>query len=306
MSGAARKISSKGSDKPEVAVAAGLRASHEIVAALERCKSSSELILDKLPDLLLIMTEDGRILKANIAASELMKSDVEHVINENFFSLFSRENLNSLKMQISVLLKDASLGQLRFELPICHLQSQVKSEFLWTISRFSQVSDRRGQLIEVVGKDVSTIREFERKLTQVFSAIPLGIVTVNGHGKIEWPYSSYCEYLLAKHQLSGKTLQEVLFGPAWGSLDANEQEAASRFTSLLGLDTVSFDKAKAQLPREVQINRRPESLGNPKWLGISYHPLVSEGRVEKIMLILEDRSAVVEAQRATQGKPVGG
>ena len=53
--------------KAEIIAAEGLRASHEIITVLEKCKSSSEHVIDQLPDLLVIMSLDGRILKGNLS-----------------------------------------------------------------------------------------------------------------------------------------------------------------------------------------------------------------------------------------------
>ena len=285
--------------KTEIIAAEGLRASHEIITALEKCKSSSEHILDQLPDILVIMTLDGRILKGNLAAAHLMEVKNEDILNLNLYDVFHIETKNIMKSRISSLLKDRSLKQLQFELPIINKRGVVQ-EHLWTISLFSQISDRRGPLIKVLGKDISKIKEFEKKLSQIFSAIPLGIFTVDINGEIEWPYSLFTEYLLGQDKLAGKKLEKVVFEPVWHQLDSIEKTGAAQVVDCIGGDTLWFDMAKLHFPKEIQFTRDTPDGIKTCWLGITYHPIVHDNTIEKLMIVLEDRTEVVEARRALE------
>ncbi|MFW7379927.1 MAG: ATP-binding protein [Oligoflexus sp.] len=285
--------------KTEIIAAEGLRASHEIITALEKCKSSSEHILDQLPDILVIMTLEGRILKGNLAAAGLLEIDPEYILNKNLYDVFQLETRNILRSRITSLLKDREVRQLQFELPII-TRSGTQKEHLWTISVFSQISDRRGPLIKVLGKDISKIKEFEKKLSQIFSAIPLGIFTVDINGEIEWPYSLFTEYLLGQDKLAGKKLDKILFEPIWATLDSIEKTGASQVVDCIGGDTLWFDMAKLHFPKEIQFTRETPDGIRTCWLGITYHPIVHENTIEKIMIVLEDRTEVVEARRALE------
>ena len=285
--------------KAEIIAAEGLRASHEIITVLERCKSSSEHIIDQLPDLLVIMSVDGRILKGNDAAAHLMSCGLEDILNLNIFDVFHVETKNIMKSRISSLLKNRDLNQLQFELPVIDKQGN-QIEHLWTVSLFSQISERRGPLIKILGKDISKIKEFEKKLSQIFSAIPLGIFTVDSSGKIEWPYSLFTEYLLGQDKLSGQGLEQVLFEPVWETLDSIEKTGASQVVDCIGGDTLWFDMAKLHFPSEIAFTRETPDGVKTCWLGVTYHPIVHENTIEKLMVVLEDRTEVVEARQALE------
>lgn len=285
--------------KAEIIAAEGLRASHEIITVLERCKSSSEHILDQLPDLLVIMTVDGRILKGNDAAAKLMSCPPEDILNQNLFDVFHMETKNIMKSRIASILKNRDIDQLQFELPVVDKNGNQK-EHLWTVSLFSQISERRGPLIKILGKDISKIKEFEKKLSQIFSAIPLGIFTVDSSGKIEWPYSLFTEYLLGQDKLSGQGLEEVLFEPVWETLDSIEKTGASQVVDCIGGDTLWFDMAKLHFPAEIAYTRETPDGIKTCWLGVTYHPIVHENTIEKLMVVLEDRTEVVEARQALE------
>jgi|GEM_PF-2596102 signal transduction histidine kinase len=293
------KLETRSEVNAEIVAAEGLRASHDVISVLERCKSSSEQIIQNLPDLFVIMDRTGRILKGNAEAAKLLNCDYEHLLNKNIYDVFTLESKNIFKSRISVLLKDLGIKQLQYELS-CIDEAGHQAEFLWTISKFGQISERRGPLIKVLGKNISKVKEFEKKLSQIFSAIPLGIFTVNSGGEIEWPYSLYSEFLLGDSKLAGKHIEKVLFEPIWEHLDPIERTGAMQVVDCIGGDTLWFDLAKLHFPREVKHTRQTPDGLKSIWLGITYHPITHENIVEKLMIVLEDRTEVVEARRALE------
>ena len=296
---ASLKLENKIEINTEIVAAEGLRASHDVISVLERCKSSSEQIIQQLPDLFVIMDRTGRILKGNAEASKLLNCEPEKVFNKNVYDVFNAESRNIFKSRISVLLKDLGIKQLQFELGCVDENGQL-AEYLWTIGKFDQISERRGPLVKVLGKNISKVKEFEKKLSQIFSAIPLGIFTVNSSGEIEWPYSLYSEFLLGDSKLGGKHIEKVLFEPIWDSLDPIERTGAMQVVDCIGGDTLWFDLAKMHFPKEVKYLRQTPDGLKAIWIGITYHPITHENVVEKLMIVLEDRTEVVEARRALE------
>ncbi len=293
----ALKLSGKSEVSAEVVAAQGLRASHDVISVLEKCKSSSEQIIQQLPDLFVIMDRNGRVLKGNIEAARLLRCDTEHLLNKNIYDVFGTETRNVFRSRISVLLKDLGVKHLEFELATVD-ETGANVEYLWTISRFTQISDRRGPLIKILGKDISKVKEFEKKLSQIFSAIPLGIFTVNALGEIEWPYSLYSEFLLGDINLIGKRLESVLFEPVWDTLDPIERTGAMQVVSCIGGDVLWFDLAKLHFPKEVRYRRMTPEGEKNLWLGLTYHPITHENVIEKLLVVIEDRTEVIEARHA--------
>lgn len=279
----------------EAVTADGLRASHDVMISLEKCKSSSENIIDSLPDIFAIITRDGRILKGNFEAAKCLNVDFEQMIESNITDLFHGETKLIFKTKIEAFPEGAK--EVTFELPLKHKDDR-SVEYFWTISTFDQLSRRRGQLFRVLGRDISEIREFEKKLTQIFSAIPLGILTVLANGEIEWPYSQYSEYLLDSSVLDGKNIEDVLYKPVWENLDSVEKMGASQLVKAIGTDPMWFELSKLHFPREIFKSGSDGEEGI--WLGISYHPIIHENVVEKIMIIIEDKSEVIKARKAME------
>jgi PAS domain S-box-containing protein len=161
------KLETRSEVNAEIVAAEGLRASHDVISVLERCKSSSEQIIQNLPDLFVIMDRTGRILKGNAEAAKLLNCDYEHLLNKNIYDVFTLESKNIFKSRISVLLKDLGIKQLQYELS-CIDEAGHQAEFLWTISKFGQISERRGPLIKVLGKNISKVKEFEKSSHKSF------------------------------------------------------------------------------------------------------------------------------------------
>lgn len=302
MSSSAAKQNSNMSDnaKAEIVAAEGLRASHEILSVLEKCKTSSEEVISSLPDMLFITTLEGRILKGNYAAASAMGIDIEDLLDRNIFDLFKSETARIIKQSMATVLnKEASQAE-QLELPIIGDDDQ-SIDHLWTISTFNQVSDRRGPILKILGKDISKIKDFEKKLSQIFSAIPLGIFTINNKGQIEWPYSLYSEYLVGQSELRDKEVMEAFFKPLFPNLSSTERAGIEQLIPCIGSDLVWFEMTKLHFPKQVR-NTTKTANGNQRelWLGISYHPIVHDNTVEKIMIVLEDRTEVVEAHQALE------
>ncbi len=293
----ALKINGNSTVSAEIASAQGLRASHDVISVLEKCKSSSEQIIQQLPDLFVIMDRNGRVLKGNIEAARLLRCDTEHLLNKNIYDVFGTESRNVFKSRISVLLKDIGVKHMEFELATLD-ENGNNVEYLWTISRFTQISERRGPLVKILGKDISKVKEFEKKLSQIFSAIPLGIFTVNASGEIEWPYSLYSEFLLGDINLIGKRLESVLFEPVWDSLDPIERTGAMQVVSCIGGDVLWFDLAKLHFPKEIRYIKHTQEGAKNLWLGLTYHPITQDNVIEKLLVVVEDRTEVIEARHA--------
>jgi PAS domain S-box-containing protein len=224
------KLDNRPEVNTEIVAAEGLRASHDVISVLERCKSSSEQIIQNLPDLFVIMDRTGRILKGNKEASKLLNCDDERMLNKNIYDVFTIESKNIFKSRISVLLKDLGIKQLQFELT-CIDENGHQAEYLWTISKFAQISERRGPLIKVLGKNISKVKEFEKKLSQIFSAIPLGIFTVNSAGEIEWPYSLYSEFLLGDNNSPASISKRSCLSPSGITLIRSNAPAPCRWST---------------------------------------------------------------------------
>ncbi len=108
-----------------------LRATVEIIRFLEISKSQSEIILDSLPGLFLIIDVDGIIIRGNRNLAEYLSLDFENLIGQKFDErIGSQWNEFSAKMSE---LKNQKLKTIEFDLALEN-EKLGKSNFIWNLS----------------------------------------------------------------------------------------------------------------------------------------------------------------------------
>lgn len=279
----------------QLLVAQNLRASHKIITKLEKSKASTETMVDRLPDSYFIVDAKGRILKGNNAAASLMGLEIEDLINQPISKLFSRESWNIFESKMKRLTGKTSPDE-SFEL-ITDGESLPKRSYHWNLRRFEEISDRRGPLICAFGRDITQIREYEEQLSQIFSVIPLGITTIDEKGIIRGPYSAYTEYLLDIKSVSGTNIFDSVFAKALPYLSKSEQIGISELREIFGQEQLWFDLSKKRFPAEIFY---PTTNNEERWLGITYHPIIANNIIVKMLLVIDDRTEVIKARKAKE------
>jgi len=261
-----------------------IRANHELILDLCRAKEALEQINDELPDLFGVCSAEGIIVKANSAYSKLTGIDHEDIAYSSMKKLFRDETYRIIQESIKYMIKN-NLNDFSLELPIDKIN--FDSLYHWTFSRFGSVSDRRGQLFSFVGKDITQLRDLEGKLANIFTAIPLGVVTINSEKKIEWPYSAYTELLLKRKNLNGLTIEEGIFGNSTRYMNHTQKDSVQILLNQLGGEEQWFDMTKDQFPLEIPVGESTD-IDPTGWIGLSYSPIIRQGIVDKVLVVVED------------------
>jgi PAS domain-containing protein/HPt (histidine-containing phosphotransfer) domain-containing protein len=260
-----------------------IRANHELITDLCMAKEAVEQINNDLPDIFGLMAHDGRVVRGNIAYANLARIDIEDIGATTLRSLFTTETWKIIENAVN---HEQDHGiPVSMELPIDALNPDQL--FHWTFSSFKAVSDRRGRLRSFIGKDITKLREMERKLASIFAAIPLGVITVNKDRQIEWPYSAYSEVLLGKTKLELYTAEDGIFGNSKRFMNPSQLEAMRLLFQQIGAEEEWYDMAKDQFPKEIPFGLDTD-LEPSAWRALTYNPIVREGRVDKILVVVED------------------
>ena len=281
-----------------------IRANHELIVDLARVKAAQDQITNDMSDLCGLMTRSGRIIKANTAFAKLMGIDDEDVYSANLSTLFLGESWEIIQTNITnaCAVSDAPV---MIEMPIDGKSRD--STYHWSFVPYLGVSKRRGAIFSFVGRDVTALREYERKLANIFSAIPLGILTVDRELKVEWPYSAYTEVLLGSTDLRDLDAREAIFGRSIPFFSQLELDGLNSFFAQIGGDELWYDLAKDSFPKVLAM-AGPGSTEPNIWREISYNPVKRAGVVEKVLLVIQDitdrviqsRGLTVKASRQHQ------
>lgn len=275
-----------------------LQATHQIVSILERSKAESDRVLDALPGVFAIVDGAGLIYRGNALLAKIKNSSIEDLLGRNLSNLFSKENWNLFETQFKKVVGKHQL-EVEFELPTDQ-EGGSGLHFFWHIGRLeSSQSGIELDLYSVLARDISELRKKEKQLSDLYSTIPLGIMTINQEGRVEGPYSSQVEYLLGALSLQGKTIKEILFDPAWAGMRQDEKEGVQGLLATLGKDERFFDILRPSYPQELYHPAKSENEGG-KYLGLQYQPIVLSGKVDRIFLTIEDRTEVVQNRMEQQ------
>ncbi len=136
-------------------------------------------------------------------------------------------------------------------------------------------------------------------LKVVFATIPIGILIVNKDGTIESTYSTYSEWLLATDKIAGRHLNDVLFVACLPRMTDQERAVVIQLFDSLGRSEMEFEKVKDRLPRYLHFISE-SNMGLERYLGMTYQPVIFNHKVEKLFLIIEDRTELVKTRQAEE------
>lgn len=274
-----------------------IQASHKILSLLEEANSHSEDIIDSLPGVFLVMNENFRILRGNVESSTTFGFDYENLLGTNFQDLFNDHISGLFQHKFAQLEQDESKVSVKFELSITTINSGGKEKaFYWHLSKMPNGNNAEGKLYSILGKDISELRVAEDKLSNIFANIPLGILTVDEFGKIEDTYSSYLHSLLGVNDFNGKSFKSVLVSATSEHLRRDDLQGIDNLCECLNKDQLLFDEHAASFPEHLALNTHQEPTAQ-RFIQLSYKPLVYDGLLKRLLIIIEDRTAFIAAEK---------
>jgi signal transduction histidine kinase len=126
-----------------------------------------------------------------------------------------------------------------------------------------------------------------REIRSILDNIKQGIFTVEGSLQTTGPqFSPFTRTMLAKDEIAGKQLDELLWNKARISSDQIDQVHAA-LSSVLDDDVLNFELNSECFPRELVV--MPEGADHAKVLEIDWSPIVDDRqKVEKMLICVRD------------------
>jgi len=274
-----------------------VQASHKVLTLLEDANTHSERIIDSLPGVFLIINSEFEILRGNFEASKVFNIDYESLLRTSFSSLFKKEVWEIFEYQFKELEKKSNNSKVKFELSICD-NSHESSErpFYWQLSKMPNSNNAEGEIFSLMGEDISELRNAENRLTSIFTNIPLGILTINVKGKIEDTYSNYLHCLLGDQEFTGKSFRSLMFDPIDADLSRDEKQGIDNIETCLNNEERLFEALSLTFPKKIFLYTNGDK-SEGKHLQISYKAVAYEGVVKQLLIILEDRTTIIDAEK---------
>lgn len=272
-----------------------LQATYQTLEMIEQSKEHSDGILDNFPGIFLVVTEEGRILKACREVSRLLQVEFEKLEGKSFSSLFVNESWKYFQSQFSKITDNNRTGA-EFELTI--KDQGEDRDFLWHITPFRVKSRPQQRLFTVIGRDISELRTAEKRLSSLFSSIPLGIFNVNADGNIDKGYSAYTEWLLGTEKLAGRNFVDLVFKQGFEKFSGSEKDAIAQLPGTFGKMRFHFDSVRDFLPREIPFKVRFGEVTVERYLGLTYQAIVSNDLLSMVLVVVDDRTSMIETRNA--------
>lgn len=267
-----------------------LQANHIVVHTMELAKEATEQQLDSIPDAYFVISYDGLIIRGNEIASRLFGCTCERILNKTIKDLFLTESWNifSTKLQQLQEHKD-DLKSIPFELTMDGRNDKESRHYLWVIEKIHANNKNSKQFVSVFGRDISNILKTEKALHKIYSALPLGIFSVNKEGLISEPCSSYLEYLVGQKNLIGKNFQKTILDPCTEAMSQSDKLGVMEFTESLGAEDTWFELSKDRFPSELEF---PIDQNQTRFLHVGYHPVVKNSLIDEVMIIISEKPKV--------------
>lgn len=271
-----------------------LQATHQLLTLLEQSKRRSDEVLDGLPGIYSVIEDNdgGRILKGNLGLANLFEIDPEDLSGKALSTLFTSEAWHIFRSQVAKL---ESSPLIEFELNI--FSGEKEKIYYWQLARFEANNYPHGKLISVLSRDITELRRAERQLAEIFATIPLGICSIDSHRKIENKYSIYLEYLVGQTAISGRSFKELFLTPIEPYLTTQAREAFITLLGSIGQEEMIFDSVRTILPSEVFYPLKGASEEDGRYFGLKFHPITYDGKVTRLLVVVEDRTALVIARK---------
>lgn len=277
-----------------------LQASHKMLLLLDEANTHTESVIDQIPGIFLIINAQHEILRANQAFVDLLNIEHEAALRLPLSKYFQPKNWEIFAHHIKKIVgRGPTAGAVRFELemiPAGNGDLEEAKPFHWILTWMEVRNKAEGQLLTVFGLDMSEMRATERRLVEVFTSIPLGIFTLNAKGTLSTTHSSYLSAMLDRDDLAGQHVDEVLFNPALAQMDEMARHGAKAVTDCLGKSQLEYERYSAQFPSEI-FHKAKQDSKDGRYFRITYQPIVLNLTVVQLLIILEDRTAVVNAER---------
>ncbi|MBF0316083.1 MAG: Hpt domain-containing protein [Oligoflexia bacterium] len=275
-----------------------LQASHSIITLLEKAKNFSEITIDSLPIVFAVINQEGVILRANRCLAQLFRKDCEQILRDNFSSIFEKETWEIFRNNFNKIIEcDHKFVEFELDISDGEAKGTIKESYYWYVTRFGSFEQSEGNTYVILGQNISKLRESEKQLAEIFNSISLAILTIDSNKKIMPRYSAFAECIFKTSEIGGNNFKDFIFASGMRLLLKDAQDAINGLENIFGESELMYEVIKDKLPKQIYYKTCGKN-GNTEelYLGLSYQPIIYDGIVKRILLIVEDRTSIVKAE----------
>lgn len=269
-----------------------LNANHKIVNILRQSKSSTEKIIDDLPDIFGIIDETGRLVKSNDSFGILFDKKPEQLLDVMLSQIFSKKDWSIFENAIHELLNKESVE--------VELASKGRI-FIWKLKKVSSPNKSYPLLIFLLGTDITVLRDREEKLkaltenlqdlveektkniASLLDSIDQGIFSINKDMTLNAAHSKTAETIFETSMFEKKEFSDFL--------DLNA-DIKKEFNSWL--EVICLKKAHNKWAKYMMLCPLKQIYFKNKIIKIDFKPIVKNDEIESLLVLASDVTIILK------------
>lgn len=264
-----------------------IRANNEVVRNLEQARLQTELLLDQSLEHMVFFNKEGLLIHANktftnfhdLSLNELRFKSMPKLIGYDSWKVFSSK------------VSDLTEGKEHY----CETlipSKQGERRFYWLLRSYLSNS-AYGTLYQASGRDITDYEIAKARMEQIYSLLPIGILTVDIKGNIEGLYSTFTEVLLCNLDISGQSLRKLIFDIVMEPQDPQ----VLRFKELLSQLGKNSNQADSDV---ITIKTKGNLKNDAHWLQIACFPIVVNDSIQKMFFTIQNATHTVIQEKENE------
>jgi PAS domain S-box-containing protein len=286
----------------EQIASATMVANHEVVTNLTRAKAAMETLLHEMHDLTCLLTQDGRIIWGNTTTADWLNVEHDSLHEAKLQKLFPGDEWKPIAERLSKITPHSEYEE--FSGPVV-VKDKLR-EVLWSLRPFKAVSDRRGLLILVVGRDITDVLQARSERAKLEAELETAQIMQQSFFPapyIKTKYVEVCSYYRPAEQCSGDW---------WGYFDlGNDTElvciadvtghgaASALVTAMTQASCLSYAKRHFESKTKVSARQLLQEIND-----VVFHTFHGDFYMTFFAFILEHKSAVLRVSNAGHNFPM--
>ena len=259
-----------------------MRVTNELIEDLSSARNQLETIFDSSTDLVAFFTPDGLLIHVNATFCRVFGQPLEEIRHSRFVQYLGTDTWQILDSRID---RFDESGEVAFCQSLLQLPDR-QVNFHWYVDNYLDES-AYGRILKASGRDMTVFETAKSRVDQIYSMLPLGILTIDERGKIESQYSDFTEVLLGGESLAGKPLFSTMRQQAYFENDPALEEIADNLT-ILG------SRARKS-PRQpwVDIRIQDTKMRDPRWVRLNFSAISVGDYVGRMFITVQDVSDLI-------------
>jgi len=272
-----------------------MHATSQIIQMIETSKANMDEMLDELPAGFSLVSPKGQIFRANRMLASFFGLQMQQCLNRSFLEIF--DDLGQERIS-SAIREACSTGESqKLELMSKPLREGESGRMVqWSVSPVGQKEANGYKLLALLGNDVSELRNTQSKIADLFNTLPVGIMSVTPNGKVADVYTGSCTHLLGRKELVGESILSLIHQEENNRFSNAQLRALKALNDFNGMSDVTFEAFRESAPSEFKLVFQNDYGTSHRYIGVIYQPIVSRDTVTRVLLLIQDRTALVEAR----------